>query len=107
MTRAPVALARREAWRNASPACGDKAVGAGGDVGDRLAHRAAVAEEIPARPLHPDLGGPPPLVRSVVPLGQVGDDPGARREAGQLAGSAGAPERAHEDSRERQTPEPI
>ncbi len=102
-----MAVAEQQSVAAGRPQAGDHAVGAGTDVGDRLAPRAAVAEEVPARPLRADLGGPPALVRAVVPLGQVGDDLGDRREAGQLAGAAGARERADQDAREGQPPEPI
>src|SRR5262249_39726414 len=47
---------------------GDNSVGAGADVRDGFAPRAAVTEEVPARPLRADLRGPPSLVRAVVPL---------------------------------------
>ena len=40
----------------------DQTIGAGADVRDRFAPRAAVAEEVPAPPLLADLGGPPPFV---------------------------------------------
>ena len=72
-----VAVAEQQDAAAGLPQAGDDAVGAVADVGDRLASGAAVAEQVPAGPLLADLGGPPALVRAVVPLGQVGDDLGA------------------------------
>ena len=63
----------------------DHTVGASTDVRDRLAARAAVAEETPAGPLAANLIGAPPFVAAIIPFGQVGDAHGPVAEAGQLA----------------------
>src|SRR5208337_831930 len=85
----------------------DHTVGAGTDVCDRLAARAAVAEETPAGPLVADLIGAPALVAAVIPFGQVGDAHGPVAEAGQLAGPTRSLQRADEDPIEGQAPEPF
>src|SRR5271157_3424364 len=85
----------------------DHTVSAGTDVRDRLAARAAVAEQTPAGPLAADLIGAPPFVAAIIPFGQVGDAYGPVAEAGQLARPTRSLQRADEDPIEGQALEPL
>src|SRR6516165_12320217 len=62
----------------------DDAIDAGADLRRRLAARAAVAKEHPARLLVVDLLGREPLVLAVVPLVQIGLERRAGAETGEL-----------------------
>ena len=84
----------------------DHAVGAGGELLERLAAGAVVAPHVPARALDADLLRGPPLVDAVVALPQVGVGLGAVAEAGQLGGAAGALHRRAEHERELAPGEP-
>src|SRR5947209_1231427 len=78
------------------------AVGAGGDLRDRLAAGAAGAEELPAGPVLTDLLRRAPLAVAVVPLDEVGIDAGGAAEAGQLARPPGPLQGTGEDLAEGQ-----
>ena len=67
----------------------DHAVGAGGELLERLAAGAVVAPHVPARALDADLFRGPPLVVAVVALLEVGVGLGAVAEAGELGGARG------------------
>ena len=77
---------------------GDDAVGAGADLGRRLAAGAAVGPQRPVGAIDVDVGARPPLVVAVVPLEQVVAKLRPVAEAGELAGLPGAAERAAEDA---------
>ena len=79
----------------------DHAVRPRRDLLRRFAPRAPVAEYEPTGSQRLDPGLGQALVRSVVPLRQVGIDDGHAPEAGELAGLARTHARAHEDARER------
>ena len=84
----------------------DHAVGARGELLERLAAGAVVAPHVPARALDADLLRGPPLVVAVVALAQVGVGLGAVAEAGELGGAAGALHRRAEHERELAPGEP-
>src|SRR5262249_30666588 len=85
----------------------DHRVGPRADLPGRLASRAAVAEELPARTLRPDLGGAAALVLAVVPLDEIRIDLGDRGETAQLARPERTPEGTREYLGERQLPQPL
>ncbi len=65
---------------------GDAPVGSGTDIRDRFSPRAAVAEQVPVRPLLADLRRRQAFVPAVVPLEQVRVELGLLPEPGELAG---------------------
>ncbi len=79
---------------------GDHAVGAGADLRGRLAARRAVGPQRPVGDLLADVGARAALVVAVVPLLEVVAELRAVAEAGQLAGLAGAGQRAGQDAGE-------
>lgn len=79
----------------------EQAIGATADVSGRLAMRAAVAKDVPARPLLLDLGRAQSFVIAIVPFGEVRFDRRGATEPGKGAGSLRAQAWAGEDSRER------
>ena len=80
---------------------GNHAIHARADLRRRLAARASVPEDQPARCAGMDLPWRQTLVPPVVPLDQVGVDDGCAAEARQLAGLARALQGADENERER------
>ena len=78
----------------------DDAIGARGELVERLALGEVVAPDVPAGVLDADLLGRAALVDAVVALAEVLVDLGAVAEAGQLGGPAGALHRRAEHERE-------
>jgi len=85
----------------------DHAGGAGSDFAERFAARESIAEHFPIRAPGVNVRRPEALILAVVPLDEVAIDFGARGEARELAGPAGALQRAGEDAGEIESFEPL
>src|SRR6185369_13251018 len=72
----------------AGPQASNDPIGPGADCLWRFAPRTTIAENLPAGPLHADLGGGEAFVVAVIPFHQVRNDLGQFAEAGQFAGPA-------------------
>jgi hypothetical protein len=59
---------QHRAFDRAQPA--NDAVGSGGDLADRFAPRATVAEQVPVRAFRQDLGRVAALIEAIVPFGR-------------------------------------
>src|SRR5580704_2489939 len=73
----------------------------------RFASRAPVAEQLPVRPLGPDLRRPETLIFAVVPLDEIAIDFGDGSESSQGTGLAGALQRTGEHLVECQARQPV
>jgi hypothetical protein len=101
-----MAVAEEEDATAIGPEPGNHAVGAIAHRRERLAPGAAVAEEIPARPLAANVRGEPAFIFAIVPLHEVRGEPGDLGEARQLASPPRPLERADQNLGELDSREP-